>query len=89
MKVSELKTLLNTFDDNDECYYSQKRGNLMLEDLQVSEYQGEIVFHNGIVDLEERYEERRVIIENDIQRQEDRLTELKAKRDKQKPKPNN
>ena len=87
MKVSELKTILNAFGDNDNCYSSSNKPRLILDDLQVSEYQGEVVFHNGIQDLETFYELRRKRLDNNIQEQENRLTELKDKRDKQKPKP--
>ncbi len=84
MKVSELKTLLNTFDDNDEVYYE-----LNLSPFTIAKYLGQVVILEGEGrNLETDYEGKRQYLDDKEQQYQRALDEIKDKKSKQKPKNN-
>ena len=86
MKVSELKTILDSLNDDDDCYYSGNRFNL--EDLQVTEYQGDVIFYAGTLDVAVKYEERRSELDREETKAQARLTDVQNRKNKLKPKKN-
>ena len=87
MKVSELKTILDSLNDNDDCYYSGNAFNL--EDLQVTAYQGDIIFYAGTMNIAVKYEEKRAELDRQETKAQARLDDVKSRKNKLKEKPNN
>ena len=81
MKVGELKTELNKYNDNDEVFMGTR-----FEDYKVVEYLGQVFIVLDKINVEEVYEHRRNEYDKEENSYQTELDKIKEKKNKLKPK---
>ena len=82
MKVSKLITLLQTKTQNSDIVLADYDFNdiwkdLVKQDVFVTEYKNVVYLHSENMDIETKYEDRKLRIVEEITNREDKITKLK------------